>query len=205
MTDRFYTLTGKHIRTRLTAVCILCFLVLSACGHARPGTGMYLYPSPAAEQEGYATDGRSAVFESDAVKISVRQTRKDEAHGPFIAGLLEKDYVIFNLSVENKSAHSIIYNPAYTVLATDSLDYRKPLDFTDLYDITGSEQELSDLKGRFYDLNVTLKPGEKTSRLLIFRPVSREAAKAGVAIKEIYVGTTTERFSFPFVFRGNGR
>jgi hypothetical protein len=193
--------TGKKIKTRFLAVCILSLLVLSACSHApKPGPGSYLYPLPAVEQEGYATEGRSMAFESDAVKISVQQARKDEAHGKFIAGLLEKDYVIFNVSIENKSAHRIIYNPAYTVLTTDSLDYKKPLDFTDLYDITGNEQELSGLKGRFYDLNVTLMPGEKTSRLLIFRPVSKEAAKAKVAIKEIYIGTTTERFSFPFAF-----
>ncbi len=140
------------------------------------------------------------------IRASVRHMRKDEAApgGAFIAGLLDKGYVIFNLTIENISGSKIIYNPAYTVLTNDSLDYRKPLDFTDLYDITGNEQEVSALKGKFYDVNVTIHPGDATSRLLIFRPMSGKAAKAEVAIKEIYIGTSTESISFPFEFREDG-
>ncbi|MDP2689328.1 MAG: hypothetical protein Q8P48_04345 [Deltaproteobacteria bacterium] len=184
---------------------IFSLLTLAACAPV-PEADMSLYPSSGVELEGYGVNGRFAVFENESIRASVRHIRKDEAApgGAFIAGLLDKDYVIFDLTIENLSGSKIIYNPAYTVLTNDSLDYRKPLDFTDLYDITGDERELSSLKGKFYDVNVTVLPGDATSRLLIFKPISGKPAKAEVAIKEIYIGTSTETMSFPFEFREDG-
>ena len=111
---------------------------------------------------------------------------------------------MFKLTIENKSEGSVMYNTAYTVLTSDSGDYRKPLDFTDLYDISSDDNSLAGLKGKFYDLNATVATGERTSRLLIFKPLSDEAEKAAVAIKEIYIGTSTRALSFPFTFKGNG-
>lgn len=94
-----------------------------------------------------------------------------------------------------------MYNTSYTVLTSDALDYKKPLDFTDLYDITGGTGRLASLKGKFYDLNTTIAPGERTSRLLIFRPLSEEAEDAEVVIKDLYIGTKTRDLSFPFTFK----
>lgn len=194
----------KALNPFLSAL-LICALALAACSSA-PVARTALYPSYNAEQEGYTVNGRSIVFESESIKASIRHLRKDEEApgGPFIAGLLDKGYVIFNLAIENTSSSTIMYNPAYTVLTNDSLDYRKPLDFTDLYDITGNERELYSLKGKFYDVNVMILPGQTASRLLIFRPVSGKAAKAEVAIKEIYIGTDTESMRFPFEFREDG-
>ncbi|MFQ5736583.1 MAG: hypothetical protein ACE5GY_06930 [Thermodesulfobacteriota bacterium] len=187
---------------RALPLLLLCMTVLASCAHVPRGPKEqgYLYPAPDAGK-GNRSVGSEAIFENDSVRMAIRQMRKDEPAGVFIAGLLDRDYVIFRLSIENRGAEKIIYNPSYTVLTNGSLDYRKPLDFTDLYDIAGGTEKLRALRGRFYDVNVTVAPGTRTSRMLIFRPFSEGAQDAELAIKEIYIGTGTERMAFRFVMK----
>ena len=194
----------KPVRLPLLSLIMLSAFLLAACASGPRPEGQSLYPAEHGDK-GYSSVGRDHLFENEAVRISIRHIKKGEAGtGPFIDGLLEKDYAMFRLAIENKSEGSVIYNTAYTVLTSDSLDFKKPLDFTDLYDIAGASDSLAGLKGRFYDLNATVAPGERTSRLLIFKPLSIEAEKAAVAIKEIYIGTSTRALSFPFIFKGDG-
>jgi hypothetical protein len=57
------------------------------------------------------------------------------------------------------------------------MEYREPLDYTDLYYIVrrkyvgkAPESELVGLEGKFYDLNITSLPAANTSKFLMFRP-----------------------------------
>lgn len=165
----------------------------------KPKTELLLQPSDKGP-EGYLKSGAEGVYQNKSLKITASIIRGANNAPALIGELLDKKYVIIRLDIENRSAGKVIYNPTYTVLSNDALDYRKPLDYTDLYDIKGSngENELAQLKGRFYDLTVTLLPGERSSRLLIFEPMSKDVKKAELTIKEIYVGTDTTRVSFPF-------
>jgi len=194
----------KPVRLTLASLLLISIFLLSACASGPRPEGQSLYPAEQKEK-GYSSVGRDHLFENEDVRISIRHVKKGEARsGPFFDTLLEKDYAVFSLTIENKGGGDVMYNTAYTVLTSDALDFRKPLDFTDLYDITGDDRALDGVKGRFYDLNATVAPGERTSRLLLFKPLSDKAEKAEVDIKEIYIGTSTRRLSFPFAFKGDG-
>lgn len=154
----------------------------------------YLVPE-AQGLAGYRAKGSESVFENKTFVASARQVRKGEVSNPFLASLLEKDFVIISMTIENRSESKAIYKPNYTALV-NAVDYLKPLDYTDLYEL--GEEAADSLKGRFYDLDAVIPPGGRSTGLLIFTPVSKEAKKAAVQIREFYVGTETMTFTLPF-------
>lgn len=166
----------------------------------------YLAPVSISE-EGYSTTDDEAVFENKAVKITLRPVKPKELEaGPaLLAELLKRGYMIVNLEIVNKSSSKVMYNPGYTVLTNNLMYYKKPLDFTDLYDIVsadeGFEKDLRGLKGKFYDLNVVMYPNAKVSKFLIFGKVSDGAFRAGLKIQELYIGTNVISAEFPFKFK----
>lgn len=154
----------------------------------------------------YHKETEEGVFENGSIRVAVRHVKASDCEGsPLLKSLSDKKYVILSVGIENKSKLKAIYNPSMTVLTDDSMDYKKPLDYTDLYDAaignSGLESGLSAMKGRIYDLALTLKPGEKTTRFLIFEPLSKNAGRADLAINEIYLGTDTVNLRFPFLFK----
>ncbi|MBI5642521.1 MAG: hypothetical protein HY954_03490 [Deltaproteobacteria bacterium] len=145
------------------------------------------------------------VFEDKSVRITVSLFKSGTVGPALLDELLTSKYVLFRMDIDNMSKGKVMFNPGYAVLTDDELSYLKPLDFTDLYDIKGDSEgalkSISELKGRFYDLDVTVMPGDKTSKLLIFKPLSKRMKKASLAIKEMYVGTDTLKAVFPFALK----
>jgi len=192
--------------------------LLWGCVADAPGGPSLLHPSPKGPS-GYSRSGSRGVFENESLRLGVSQLRPGDRRSQelpaIIRKLLERDFVILDLEIENLSEDGarIIYEPVHTVLTDSAYDYRKPLDYTDLYDIVMSERDggdgaapgrLKGLAGRFYDLSVTIGPHDRRSGLLIFNPLSEGIDKAALTIKEIYTGTRTLEISFPFEARRAG-
>jgi hypothetical protein len=199
-------LTLRNSKPALLYAIVLLFFFGCAAHNGRP----YLYPDDKNLTGMYHREGaEEGVFENGSIRVTVRNVKASECEGiPLLKNLSDKKYVILSVGIENKSKLKAIYNPSMTVLKDDSMDYKKPLDYTDLYDAaigdSGLESGLSAMKGRFYDLALTLQPGEKTTRFLIFEPLSKNAARADLAINEIYLGTDTVSLRFPFIFKSAG-
>ena len=107
------------------------------------------------------------------------------------------------MEIKNLSEERLIYNPSRTALMDNAMGYKKPLDYTDLYMLerdTGADL-IQGLKGRFYDLDVTLFPGEGVSRFLIFRPIDEGGTKAVLVLRAVYIGMDTVDIKLPFVIR----
>lgn len=181
----------------------------------RPEAKLFMYPDDKGP-EGYSRQAEQGVFENKSIRVSVRKIgESDEGLSQeVIAHLLKKEYLIFRMEIENTSAkYRAIYNPSFTAFTDDAMDYATPIDYTDLYDMAEGvwEKEAKDgekkpfsmdgLKGLFYDLSTTIPPGGKTSKLLIFKPVSKDCKKAALTLSELYIGTETIRVIFPFVFK----
>ncbi len=168
-----------------------------------------LKPSPADEDlPGYSAVADEGVYDNPAMRISARHLKTNDGvyakgESGFITSLIEGDYVIIRLTIENKTPGSkIIFNPAYVALMDNAANYKKPLDYTDLYDIVKDTDEtggsLTGVKGRIFDLTATVAPGAKTSKLLIFSPFMEDASKTELVIKNIYIGKNTVNVMFPF-------
>lgn len=179
---------------RLLFILLAVFFITSCNGEPRLS---YLVPD-AEGFPGYSAKGAEGVLVDKSFTATARQVRKEDAASlPFLAYLLEKDFMVLSMTLENRSGQTIIYKPNYTALV-NKVDYLKALDYTDLYEIDWDGADT--LKGAFYDLDVTLPPGGKATGLLIFRPVSREAQSAAITVREFYIGTSTTAFSLPFKF-----
>lgn len=180
------------MKMRLFFILITAFF-LSSC-QPEPKLA-YLVPDEAGFP-GYSAKGAEGVLDDKSFTATARQVRKGEVSSlPFLASLLEKEFVVLSMTLENKSGSKIIYKPNYTALV-NRVDYLKPLDYTDLYEINWDGAET--LKGAFFDLDVTLPPGGKATGLLIFRPMSKDAEAAAIEVREFYIGTSTTAFSLPF-------
>ena len=155
--------------------------------------------------EGYTIKDGAWSFETKQIRASGKPLRPEElADEPDVIGILAaKNYIVVRMEIENISPSKLIFNPAYVTLMTDADDYKKTLDYTDIYTIlAGGEQEGGTnptLKQPIYDLTLTLGPGDKVSRLLIFSPVDVDAESASLMINNIYVGKSDISITVPLL------
>ena len=158
----------------------------------------------------YSMTGGRLIMENKELKATIHQLRQCcKGHKPsLINELFEKNYLLMQMTIRNKSSKRITYNPSHTFLLAGKMDYKKPLNYTDLYDIASRkddgvvpELKLSKLRGRYYDLNTSIAPGDVVSKILIFRPMTKNSKKnkAILKMKEVYIGTKTR--SITYIFR----
>ncbi len=187
-----------------------CLLLLLSYGCASTDPGpLRLHPASKTE-EGYTQRADEWVYSDESVHIRVSHVPKGIAAPPGSKGsvlideLHERGYLLLKMDIRNDSKTKVIYNPTLTTIKDDAFGYKKPLDYTDLYDLARAEAGptgLSGFKGTFYDLSITLGPGERTSGLLAFRPLDKKARKADLVIKNLYVGEDFLDVRFPFVLK----
>ncbi|MBI5599696.1 MAG: hypothetical protein HY890_08195 [Deltaproteobacteria bacterium] len=182
--------------------------ILMACSMSPGGTAR-LYPA-AYKQAGYRQSGDSSIFEDKLVRVTVRPVSECCGSGSdlLLEDLFKDGYVLFRMDMENLSKDlPVVYNPSHTSLFAGSFDYKKPLDYAELYYAVKKkypaempEDRLKALRGKFYDLNTSVAPGGKTSRMLIFYPLEPgiKRGRADLKINELYTGTDVVSITFTF-------
>lgn len=186
----------------------LLLVTAYGCAHSGKTVVNRLYPDRDEQGlAGYHNDGGTGVLENRNYRITVRHVLPgDELDQPdILMDLTKRGYVVLRMKIENRSGKKITFNPVHTALTTDALDYKKPLEYTDFYELAGDKDDMTRerkagaMKGLYYDLTLTLLPEGKASKLLIFPPLSDNVNKADLLVKDLYVGTDTEELYFPFV------
>ena len=201
---------GSRLRGRRTpwGFAIVAALVLaSGCAHGPDGPPG-LHPAFSAPPEGYSTDGYEVAFANALVSVRARHEMSPGPETPaFLRTLSDRGYLLIRVDVENLSGARVIFKPSHAVLKTNRLDYGRPLDYTDLYQIAGAAGDrptadvMAEIKGRFYDLDVMIMPGKRSSRLLVFSPIEPKSSKASLEIRDLYVGAKPLDVFFPFKVR----
>lgn len=198
---------GAMLRTYLSISILLLFMIFSGCGADKKIRGpLFLEPSPPpVEAKGYTlgTDGE-IVFEALSVKFTLKPLRSIRADDPkLIRTLVADGFVILDIEIANMTeSDKVILNPAMSSLMDNKSDYKKPLEFTALYQVAmnkGMERTLNrELKGKFFDTNIIIRAGNKTRRFLIFTPFTKNGNKARLTFQEVYIGNRTIKLTFPF-------
>lgn len=160
----------------------------------------------AMKKMGYTPHGRFWGFSNTEVSIQVSHITPETIEPTYIDVVDEltlKGYIFLKLEIKNQSGRiKITYNPALTSLTTDSLDFKKPLDYTDFYEFVkegvGASKQLQTLSTIIYDNTQTIGPAQTMSKYLIFTPLSKDSTVANLEIKEIYIGTKPYSLLFPF-------
>lgn len=182
----------------------LLSLLVQGCA-STPDGRLNFYPSKGAPP-GYSASGTSLVYEDNDLLVKVKGFKEGYSSGMVEEDLFEKEYVLIVMGIENRSGKKVIYNPAITALMDDTMGYRKPLDFTDIYDISrGADPwgggKLDGFGSRFYDLSVTVLPGQRVEKLLAFTPLEKKSTKAELVIKNLYIGSEIIDLRFNFDLR----
>ncbi|MBI5888751.1 MAG: hypothetical protein HZB82_08600 [Deltaproteobacteria bacterium] len=188
----------------------LLMIILAGCA-ATPKASTALYPilgEKTAEMQkmGYKPHGRFWSFTNAEVVITVRHVTQDNIEPTYIDvvdELAAKGYIFLKLDIKNLSNRiNITFNPALTSLTTNSLDYKKPLDYTDFYDFVkesvGAQAQLGALSSVIYDNTQTIKSSQTASKFLIFPPLSKDFTTADLVITDLYIHTKPYALSFPF-------
>ncbi|VAW37132.1 hypothetical protein MNBD_DELTA02-1237 [hydrothermal vent metagenome] len=167
-----------------------------------------LQPIEPRSSEYSMVEGR-LIMEDKDMSVTIRQLRSccNTRKSTLLNKLFENNYVLMRLTIKNKSKKRITYNPSHTFLLAGKMDYKKPLNYTDLYDIVSAKDDgmapelmLSAIRGRYYDLNTSVAPGGRESKILIFRKLSKNSkrSKAIIKMNEVYIGTKTRSITYLF-------
>ncbi len=199
------TAKNKPGARMLSTLHCLILLVSYGCSSTQ-GERVILHPAKY-RVEGYTRSADQWVFKNGNVNMRVFHARPDVG-GPdaresiLVDELNERGYLLLRVVIRNDSDFDIIYNPALTIFKDGTLGYKKPLDYTGLYDLFAKDAargELKDYSKLFYDMSATIRPGERSSKLLAFKPIDKGARKGKLVIKNLYVDKDIIDVSFPFV------
>ena len=194
-------------RTYLSLTFLLFTIIFAGCGADKKIRGpLFLEPSPPpVEAKGFTiTPEGEIVFEALSVKFTLKPLRSVRADDPkLIRALVADGFVILDMEIANMTeSDKVMFNPAMSSLMDNKSDYKKPLEFTALYQVAmgrGMERTLNrELKGRFFDTNIIIRAGNRTKRFLIFTPFTKNGNKAALTLQEVYIGNKTIRIAFPF-------
>ena len=186
---------------------IFTIILTAACGGDKEIRGpLFLASTPPPEEaKGFTLgSGGDMIFEALDVSLTLTPLRSVRPGDPkLIQSLIADAFIIIDMEILNMTEDSkVIFNPSMSSLQDDKGSYKKPLEFTTLYQVAmhkGMERTLNkELKGRFYDTNVIIHAGKKTKRFLIFTPFTKDGEEAQLTLQELYIGNETIRVTFPF-------
>lgn len=191
--------------TKLLGIVLIAIAVFISSCASDPRGPTYLIPK-AVTAKGYKALGDRATFEKDGLVISINVLKpEDEIVNKTFKELKDKHFIFMELTFMNKSDKLVVYNSSFTSLRGAKFDYRKPLNYTDLYTIVlgmdydiKKEKDLKKLNGKFYDHATRIAPKTTTKRYLIFAPNAKETYQAVLVMGEIYIGVNTLSVTFPF-------
>src|SRR3972149_12051198 len=100
------------------------FLFLSGCAASGP---LYLYPEKY-RATGYYQSGERSVFENVSVKISLERIKglSEREKNPVIQKLLDENFVLLGMDIENRSGHKTTAPPPHALLTAGAMGYEKP-------------------------------------------------------------------------------
>jgi hypothetical protein len=114
--------------------------------------------------------------------------------------------MVFSLLVENRGGSAITYDPRMTRLYPEDGQPVTIRDFSSLYvelDMAGAgglDERMKIFKETCFDVAVTLAPGEKIQRLLVYPRCRGCGDKAALVVEGLYAGHTPQ--AVPLVFDG---
>jgi len=187
---------------------ILQFAIFTGCASLKGHSVLTPLPTQLA---GYNISEQKIVFSNNYIRLSISPLISPEAkkflsakdtNNPLSEILTQPRYLVFLLDIENTLKAKVIYNPGFTTLFDNNMGPHKPLDYTDIYTLLENSPNpeiiINNIKDIIYDLAVTLAPGQRTSRLLLFSGIEEETSEVAITMKEIYIGTSTIALSFGF-------
>lgn len=185
---------------------------LAACAPARQPGPLLLHPVPP-PVEGYSLAQGAIVFAGPDFTVSARPwdyrlVAQELAAGggpsPFGDGEEGAGRFLFvRLRFENRSTRTLVFNPLRASLLQEGEGPLVPLENSDLFAFAGEDLPGAEARGRTFrriafDGAATVRAGETLERLLVFATPEQMKREVGLALDDLWAGSTSYDLRFPF-------
>jgi len=113
-------------------------------------------------------------------------------------------YTTFLVEFENQSGREVIFQPGNVALMTERGEQQSPVDITDLYraaalrESEDPEAAMRRVAPLIFDSSVTIQPGRRLSRLLVFGPLPPKWKEIRLLFSFLHIGSETDTVSLAF-------
>ncbi|MDH4227865.1 MAG: hypothetical protein OEV59_09005 [Deltaproteobacteria bacterium] len=204
---------NRFVTLKKTVIALIAAAITSGCAGSKtaqaPLLAHFVLVPIELNVEGFNASGNAASFENKRIRLSAKSVLPNDRQleKKAFAALNSLFFMFVEFEITNKSSKPFIYKPNYTHLRTQIGNYIRPSDYTAIYDILSklySEESptpaMSEIRGLYFDSDITIPPGASVKRLLVFERLSKEALgmEAGLTIDELYIGTDAVDMALPF-------
>ena len=198
--------------TRSLAAAAALAAIVAACA-AKPAGPLLLHPLPPTGGN-YTLSQGAIVFSGPGFSVSARpwdyrlipeEFRRAGEPCPF--GDDEAavgHFLFFKVRLENRSSHTLVFNPMRASLLRDGEAPGVPLENSDLFAFAGDDMAGAEARGRAFrrvsfDITATIRPGQTLERYLVFR-APQEPAKEQFALTIDDLWLDAKSFDLTFIF-----
>ncbi|NOY24218.1 MAG: hypothetical protein GXO70_12005 [Acidobacteria bacterium] len=150
------------------------------------------------------TIGKRVIISSKGVTVSLEQVHKPDFANKFEIFQAEPDiyFFYFKITIRNRSGQPLEVNPIFFSALDDRREFRKPLNYDQLYRMLGKiyqESEFKDiLEKGLLDFHSPLRNGDKINAILIFRNFKEKGKECIIKLDAMSIGGKPLAFRFPY-------
>ncbi|MCK5878445.1 MAG: hypothetical protein KAH24_01605 [Holophagae bacterium] len=181
---------------------VALFFLITATGMARDRRYTYQF-EPVATPLSF-TIGKRVVISSKGVTVSLEQVKKPDFANKFEIFQAEPDifFFYFKITIRNRSGQPLEVNPIFFSALNDRREFRKPLNYDELYRMLGKMYQESQFKPiiekELLDFYSPLRNGTEKSAILIFRNFKEKGKECVIKLDAMSVGGKPLAFQFPY-------
>ena len=195
---------------RVILVAVLALFLVAACS-----------TPPDREDAGAAGEKKAAAveYEGDTVRFITQDMMLEASYlsperlslyysifrgGYFPNPFPPSPYIVFSLTLENKSSQRLSFNPGMAFLITSLGEPFSAMGYVSLYtDLSAAKVEDVDdrmeaFKASCFDTAVNIEPGERMQRLLVFKRKKNVKDSASLVLRNLYLGKDVKTALFDF-------
>ncbi|NOZ14078.1 MAG: hypothetical protein GXO69_10635 [Acidobacteria bacterium] len=148
--------------------------------------------------------GKRVIISSKGVTVSLEQIHKPDFADKFEIFQAEPDiyFFYFKITIRNRSGQPLEVNPIFFSALDDRREFRKPLNYDQLYRMLGKMYPESEFKGilekELLDFCSPIRNGDEKTAILIFRNFREKGKKCIIKLDAMSMGGRPLAFSFPY-------
>ena len=199
-------------RTRSLAAAAALAVIIAACA-TKPLGPLLLHPLPPTVDK-YSLSQGAIVFSGPEFSLSARpwdyrlvleEFQRSGEPCPFGDDETAVGrFLFFRVRLENRSAHTLVFNPMRASLLREGEAPETPIENSDLFAFAGEDMAGAEARGRgfrrvSFDVAATIRPGQSLERYLVFRaPAEPAKEQFGLTIDDLWLDAKS--FDLKFVF-----
>ena len=189
---------------RSTLAVLLIVIVFCGVSSALAGEKRYRFTFHPVPAPNTFMLGKRVVISSKGLTISLKQLDKPSFANRFPAFQTDPDihFFYFEFTLRNRTGGQVEINPIFFAAVTDTPEYRKPMNYDELYRLLKNFHEPEEfehvLQKNLPDFFSPIMNGEEKTGILIFRNFREKAKECVIKLDAIAIAGEPLGFTFPY-------